>query len=219
MIRDVKYVDYEAAWSSLHGSAQPTRLVRIWLQIMYLVTTPLIKFSPNHITVFAGALACLVMYVASVPALYWLVAVLILLLGVLDSIDGVIAVRTGKVTQWGTFLDSFVDRIVDVAIAVALFVAGAPLEVTLLALTMTLVHEYMRARAASVGYKHIGIVTVAEKPTRILLGVIAFSALSVAPGHNSTFLAICAWVWLGLASLALAQLFAVYRRKLRKPTS
>ena len=219
MIKTVKYIDYEAAWSSLHGQAQPTRMIRLWLRIMYIVTTPLLKVSPNVITTGGGVFAFALMYIATVPSLYWFVALGIFLLGLFDGFDGVIAVRTGKVSNWGAFLDAFVDRIVDTAIAVALIAAGASLPVVLVALTMTLILEYMRARAASVGFKLIGIITVCEKPTRIILGVIGFTAVSLDTGHVSTFMTITASVWCGLALLAVAQLFAVYRRELRSVAS
>jgi len=209
-------VDYEAAWSSLHGQAQPTPLIRSWLRFMYVVTTPLTKVSPNRVTISGGVLALILMYVATFPQAYWLVACGILLLGILDGVDGVIAVRTGNITNWGAFLDSLVDRIVDCSIAVMLLAAGASLPVTLIALSLTLVHEYMRARAASVGYRLIGIVTVAEKPTRIILGVIPFVACSLFVGHAMTFMTITVWVWLALATLAVVQLMSVYRRALRK---
>ena len=183
---------------------------------MYIVTTPLTKVSPNRVTISGGVLALILMYVATFPQAYWLVACGILLLGILDGVDGVIAVRTGNITNWGAFLDSLVDRIVDCAIAVMLLAAGASLPVTLVALSLTLVHEYMRARAASGGYRLIGIVTVAEKPTRIILGVIPFVACSLFVGHAVTFMTVTAWVWLALATLAVVQLFSVYRRALRK---
>ena len=216
MIRTVKYVDYELAWSSLHGQAQPTRMIRLWLKVMFVLTTPIRKVSPNTITISAGVFAFLLMYIATKPQFYWFVALGIFLLGVLDAIDGVIAVRTGKTSSWGAFLDSFVDRIVDAAIAVALILAGASLSVTIIALTMTLVHEYMRARASSVGYRLIGIVTVAEKPTRIIIGMIAFIAASLVTSRAQQFMTITAWVWCVLATFAVIQLFSVYRRALRR---
>jgi CDP-diacylglycerol--glycerol-3-phosphate 3-phosphatidyltransferase len=165
--------------------------------------------------VFAIGLAS----VARVPALYWLLALGIFLLGILDGVDGVLAVRRNQVTQWGSFLDSVVDRVVDVCIGVMLVSAGASPLVVFIAVTLTLVHEYMRARAASVGYRLVGIVTVAEKPTRIILGVIAFTACSVVRGHAESFSTISAWVWLWLAFIGLTQLFATYRKALKAEQS
>jgi CDP-diacylglycerol--glycerol-3-phosphate 3-phosphatidyltransferase len=149
------------------------------------------------------------------PAFYWLVALGIFILGILDGVDGVLAVRRNEVTQWGAFLDSLIDRVVDVAIASMLVLAGADPMVVMIAVTLTLVHEYLRARAASVGYRLVGVVTVAEKPTRIILGVIPFTACSIVSGHAKSFSTISAWVWLGLAFIGLIQLFATYRKVLR----
>ena len=182
---------------------------------MYLITTPLLRISPNTITLSSGVFAIGLAALARVPAFYWVVAVGIFLLGILDGVDGVLAVRRNQVTQWGAFLDSLIDRVVDVAIGAMLVIAGADPLVVLIAVTFTLVHEYMRARAASVGYRLVGVVSVAEKPTRIILGLVAFTACSVVTGHAETFTTISAWVWLWLAFIGLTQLFASYRKALR----
>lgn len=182
---------------------------------MFVITTPLLRFSPNAVTLGGGIFAVGLAALARVPAFYWAIAVGILLLGILDGVDGVLAVRRNQVTQWGAFLDSMVDRLVDVAIAMMLVFAGANSLVVLIAVTLTLVHEYMRARAASVGYRLVGVVSVCEKPTRIILGVVAFTACSVVTGHAESFATISAWVWLWLAFIGITQLFASYRKALR----
>jgi len=210
----VKYVDYESAWSTLHGQAQPSGMIRMWLRFMFVITTPLMWVSPNVITLSSGLFAVGLAVLARVPSCYWLVALGIFLLGILDGVDGVLAVRRNQVTQWGAFLDSMIDRVVDVAIGLMLVFAGADTLVVLIAVTLTLVHEYMRARAASVGYRLIGVVSVAEKPTRIILGIVAFTACSVVTGHAQSFATISAWVWLWLAFIGLTQLFTAYRKAL-----
>lgn len=190
-------------------------MIRMWLRLMFVITTPLLRFSPNAVTLGGGIFAVGLAALARVPAFYWAIAVGILLLGILDGVDGVLAVRRNQVTQWGAFLDSMVDRLVDVAIAMMLVFAGANSLVVLIAVTLTLVHEYMRARAASVGYRLVGVVSVCEKPTRIILGVVAFTACSVVTGHAESFATISAWVWLWLAFIGITQLFASYRKALR----
>ncbi|NBY15776.1 MAG: CDP-alcohol phosphatidyltransferase family protein [Actinobacteria bacterium] len=211
----MEYADYESAWVSLHGQAQPTGLIRIWLRLMFLITTPLIRVRPNAVTLSSGVLALALVAASPAADLYWVIAVGIFVLGLLDGIDGVLAVRRNAVTEWGGFLDSMMDRVVDVAILAMLLIAGADPIVTLIAGTLTLVHEYMRTRAASVGYRRIGKVTIAEKPTRIILGVIAFTACAIAPSQTQAFMDICAWAWLWLAFIGFTQLFALYRRELR----
>ena len=211
----MKYLDYESAWSTLHGEAKPSAMIRLWLRFMFVVTTPLLRISPNTVTLSSGLFAIGLATLSREPAFYWLVAIGIFLLGILDGVDGVLAVRRNQVTQWGAFLDSMVDRVVDVAIAAMLVFAGADALVVLIAVTLTLVHEYMRARAASVGYRLVGVVSVAEKPTRIILGVVAFTACSVVPGHAPAFTTISAWVWLWLAFIGVTQLFTSYRKALR----
>lgn len=211
----MNYVDYESAWSTLHGEAQPSAMIRVWLRFMFVITTPLLRISPNTVTLGSGLFAVGLAALARESALYWLVAIGIFLLGILDGVDGVLAVRRNQVTAWGAFLDSIIDRLVDVAIAVMLVAAGADPLAVMIAVTLTLVHEYMRARAASVGYRLIGVVSVAEKPTRIILGLIAFTACSVVPGRADVFTTISAWVWLLLALIGVTQLFVSYRKSLQ----
>jgi CDP-diacylglycerol--glycerol-3-phosphate 3-phosphatidyltransferase len=211
----VRYVDYESAWSALHGQAQPNGLIRVWLRFMFVITTPLLRLSPNFVTLTSGIFAVVLAGIARTPSLYWLVAAGIFALGVFDGVDGVIAVRTNRVTQWGAFLDSLMDRVVDVAIAAMFVIAGAHPIVVLVAGTATLIHEYMRARAASVGYRLIGAVTVAEKPTRMILAVVAFTACAVSKSQTRAFMNISSWVWLVIAAIGLGQLSMAYRKGLR----
>ena len=58
----------------------------------------------------------------------WLVAagLLVGLSGLLDSLDGALAIGTGRASRRGFVLDSVVDRLTEVAYAAALWVAGAP---------------------------------------------------------------------------------------------
>ena len=211
----MQYLEYESAWSKLHGDAEPSSLIRLWLKFMFKVTSLLLRFTPNFITLFSGLLAIGLVALTQYTELYLLVALGIFLLGVLDGVDGALAVRRNLVSNWGSFLDSLVDRLVDVAILVILVQLGANPVLAVIAGTVTLIHEYMRARAASVGFALIGKITVAEKPTRIILGFVALIAIAYDSSRAQTFAQISCWVWLVLASIGFAQLFVVYRRELK----
>lgn len=73
-----------------------------------------------------------------------------LVVGLVDSFDGIVAVRTSKTSSWGAFLDGIVDRLIDVGIGILLIVLGAPVELAVLAILIALIHEYMRAKASGI---------------------------------------------------------------------
>jgi CDP-diacylglycerol--glycerol-3-phosphate 3-phosphatidyltransferase len=57
----------------------------------------------------------------------WLIlaALVVVLSGLLDNLDGAVAVLTGRSTRWGYVLDSTADRVSDLAYVGALLLAGA----------------------------------------------------------------------------------------------
>ena len=48
-----------------------------------------------------------------------------MLAGLLDNVDGAVAVLTGRATAWGAVLDAVADRVGDLALVGALLLAGA----------------------------------------------------------------------------------------------
>ncbi|MCW4049470.1 MAG: archaetidylinositol phosphate synthase [Candidatus Bathyarchaeota archaeon] len=85
-------------------------------------------------------------------------AVFILLSGLIDAIDGVLARTTGKVTRFGGFFDSVADRFSDVIILSGLILGGlCSVPVGLVALTGSLMVSYIRSRAEMEGVKMAGV--------------------------------------------------------------
>ncbi len=87
----------------------------------------------------------------------WLAAVLFTSSGILDIVDGYLAKKFGKVTVFGSFLDSTADRISEGAIYVGLMVyfmrqgSGLYVGLSLAMLLASYFISYMRARAAGLG--------------------------------------------------------------------
>ncbi len=78
---------------------------------------------------------------------YWL-AVVMLLLTPLDMLDGILARATNRVSAFGGFLDSTLDRIGDFLIIAGLYAAGlASLPVIALLILCTYLISYTRSRA------------------------------------------------------------------------
>jgi phosphatidylglycerophosphate synthase len=99
----------------------------------------------------------------------WLVAagVLVGLSAVLDSLDGVLAIATGRASRRGFVLDSAVDRLTEVAYAAALWIAGAPGWLAAAFGALCWLPDYLRARAGQAGVAETGALSVWERPTRV----------------------------------------------------
>ena len=211
------FAEYLVAWAKLHGTQSPKGLVRVWLRIAFFLSTPLTKFNPNLITVFGPVLMGAAIYFASSPNRnYFLASIIVLVVGLVDSFDGMVAVRTSKTSSWGAFLDAIVDRLIDVGIGILLIVLGAPVELAVLAISIALIHEYLRAKASGIGYREVGVITPAEKPTRIALGVMFLFAAGLLPERVIQLANIATLVWISLGLISFAMLLRVYRKQLKK---
>jgi archaetidylinositol phosphate synthase len=96
-------------------------------------------------------------------------ACLILLSGLLDAFDGVLARKTGKVTRFGGFFDSVADRYSDAVVLGAIIVSGLcdPFW-GMAALIGSLMVSYARARAEAAGVAMIAV-GFAERAERMIL--------------------------------------------------
>ena len=96
-------------------------------------------------------------------------ACLILLSGLLDAFDGVLARKTGKVTGFGGFFDSVADRYSDAVVLGAIIVSGLcdPFW-GMAALIGSLMVSYARARAEAAGVAMIAV-GFAERAERMIL--------------------------------------------------
>jgi archaetidylinositol phosphate synthase len=215
---------YLANWSHLHGGYQPRRggLVFGYLSLMYAVAAPMarLRISPDAVTLgalaFTGAAPLLVMAEPG-PVRLLAAAVLIGTTGLLDGVDGAVAVLQRRTSSWGAVLDSLADRCTELLYLVTLLLVGAPLQVVLIAGVVTLLQEYVRARAGMVGLTEITTVTVSERPTRIALtamtclGLASLSVLNI----DVPLALITAWIWAALAMISFAQITMAVRQRLK----
>ena len=104
--------------------------------------------------------------------------VLVLLSGLLDAIDGVIARTTGKVTKFGGFFDSVSDRYAD-----AFVLAGVTLGelcnpiAGFAALIGSLMVSYTRSRAEAAGVAMAGVGLAERAERMIILAAVTFAAV------------------------------------------
>jgi len=213
----VTFEEYLVQWARLHGTDQPSGMVRAWLKISFVISTPLTRFNPNYITAFGIVLMLVAIFFAAPPnSNYFLASLLVLVVGLVDSFDGIVAVRTSKTSSWGAFLDGIVDRLIDAGIGILLIVLGAPIELAIVAISIALIHEYMRAKASGIGFREVGVITPAEKPTRIAIGVMFLLACGVMPEKSSQLATFATLTWLTLGVLSFAILMRAFQRNLKK---
>ncbi len=134
-----------------------------------------IRLTPNFFT--AAGFLITVAAAITIPYNQKTGGVLILLGGAFDVLDGVVARTNGKVTDFGAFLDSVLDRYSDaflfLAIAWYMVLQGRETGVFLSigALVGAFLISYARARAEALGRNcHTGIM---ERPERIILIAVA----------------------------------------------
>ncbi len=119
--------------------------------------------------VFAIVSAGLYLAAANVPELIILAAVVLLVSGFFDAIDGAVARASGKVTAFGAFTDSMLDRIEDAAIIVGMTLAGfMDVLLGMLLLLSSYLVSYSRARAEGLGVEMKGV-GLFERAERILV--------------------------------------------------
>jgi phosphatidylglycerophosphate synthase len=209
---------YFDGWRDLHGGYDPrsNTLVRGWLSLTYGVARlpARARVPPDLLTLVAVLVSAGAAGVAWVGGRWTILAALVVVVsGLLDNIDGAVAVLTGRSTRWGAVLDSAADRVSDLAYVAALWLAGAPAEVCVVGGGLMFLQEYARARAGTAGMSEVGVVTVWERPTRVI--VTAAFLLCAGLFLDDVWAAFGAAAWVLLGGLGLVQLLIVVRRRLR----
>ncbi len=111
---------------------------------------------------------------------FWILAGLFIILsGIFDLIDGVVARKLGKVTAYGGFLDSVLDRYSDLLLLLSLLIyylkKGDPVLVILTSFVSigTALIPYVRARAEAANVPcNIGLMERAERIILLSAGVL-----------------------------------------------
>jgi CDP-diacylglycerol--glycerol-3-phosphate 3-phosphatidyltransferase len=210
---------YLARWTPLHGdyAPAPASLAGRWLSLAYLLARPLAArgVSPDVLTGW-GVLVSAAVAVLAAPGGRWpLVAVAVVVLaGLLDNLDGAVAILSGRTTRWGFVLDSLADRLSDAAYLVALWLLGAPGVVCVAGGSLMMLQEYARARAGNAGMGELGVVTVWERPTRVILTAFLLLACGLLPAHADLLATFGAGAWIALGAAGLTQLLLVIHRRL-----
>jgi phosphatidylglycerophosphate synthase len=197
--------EHVRGWAALHGTEAPGGFVGGWLKGAAAVARPLARagVSPDMVTVAALVVAVAAVPLAAIggrggPAA---ACVAVTVSGLLDTLDGAVAVQAGRTTKVGFLLDSVLDRLADVAFPAALATAaGGGTTATRLAVAAVATCwwlEYVRARGSLAGvggtsdnrggaehrrHQRAGgkqVVTPGERPTRIILTAVGLGLTAV----------------------------------------
>jgi CDP-diacylglycerol--glycerol-3-phosphate 3-phosphatidyltransferase len=211
--------EYFDRWAVLHGGFDPRSsfLVGLWLGWTHTVARPLVaaRVAPDVITAAGLALGAAVVVLARLGG-WWVLAAgaVVVASALLDNLDGAVAVMTDRATPWGSVLDSVTDRICDALYLTALWALGAPGWSCVLGGTLMALHEYTRARAAAAGMSEIGVVTVWERPTRVIVTAVFLGCAGAYRDGQALWATLAAAAWVGLGLIGLGQLLVVVRRRL-----
>ena len=179
----------------------------------YAATLAHTGLSPNMLTVAGFGISIIAAILAGLQL--WLAAGLVSLFGAaFDMLDGAVARATGRVSRFGAFLDSTLDRWGE-GVVYAGIVAGAALAVSgsgattailaVVAMSSAFMVSYSRAKAESLGWQ--GEVGIAPRPERVVilgLGLIA-AGLTGGPTRGP-------WLQLALVLLIVLTTITVVQR-------
>lgn len=174
---------------------------------------PVIKFiniNPNFYTISGLLLNLLSAYVVIED--FFLGGIILGVGSIFDMLDGITARINGRVTKFGAFLDSFLDRIsegflflgIAIHFAVSVDLIGALFSIIVLIFSYLI--SYVRARAEGLGVDcKVGLI---ERPERIILVLIGLIF-----GHIKLFLIILSF----LSLITIFQRFFWIYKKLKSP--
>ncbi len=192
---------YAARWSAMHGGFDPRhslRLVRTWMQLGYRCARALARLSVSAAAITAtGFFASVATPLMLLIGPRWAIAaaILVLVTGLSETLDGAVAVITGRITPLSTFYEAVAARVGEACWLTALWLAGTPLWLAAAACAVSWLHEYAHAQAVMAGTSPARMVTMAERPMRL-----AVSALGLALAGAATL--ISAELAIGAATMA-----------------
>lgn len=214
---------YLHRWQQLHGNydQRGSAFVRPWLTAMYTLAAPLARCGIHATAVTAaGVVAALVAVGAAVAGGVWLwVAVTsILLSALLDGVDGAVAVISKQDDSWGYVVDSVADRCSDLLFLSVIGLVGGPWPLVAIMMAGTVIQESARARAGAAGMTDTVVLTVWERPSRVITSVLIVAAAAVVPTAAGTTSLLGAIVGAVLCVAGSLQLLTVLRRTLQRRT-
>jgi CDP-diacylglycerol--glycerol-3-phosphate 3-phosphatidyltransferase len=187
-------------WSQLHGNAPISKVVKVWLQISYVVAKALIKIrlSANFVTIL-GLLFAIVLFLFAHEK--WAAIFLISSL-IADGVDGSIAIISKMNSKFGALLDAIIDKLAELFWILALYKIGVDIKYLIFVFVLALTQEYLRSRSSGVGLTELGVVTIAERPVRAIFTLFTLVLFAL----NFNFFEIPIYFWSVFQAISLITL-------------
>ena len=146
-----------------------------WVLDSLVVWLSNLRINPNVLTLIGLLINIFAMILFAKGIFLW-AGLVILFAGIFDIVDGEVARRTGRVTKFGAFFDSVIDRYSDLLLLLGLIIWYAKINrifyvgLTGLVLIGSVLTSYTRARAESlIPACKVGFL---ERPERVVLLII-----------------------------------------------
>ncbi len=173
---------------------------------------------PNIISL-GGIIFPIVFFILLVSGLYAL-ALVVFVLNAVDMLDGMVARSQGKVTAFGAFLDSTIDRFADFVVIAAFGFASLvswPIVLTLILLTYLI--SYIRSRtelaAKNKLVANIGLIERTERLVVVFIGLLLYAIFPTATLLGVNIVALTFVLLIGLSAITVWQRVDFARRKLQ----
>ncbi len=201
-----------------------SRLRTVWGRLMAPLADGLLRMgvTPDQVTI-GGTVVSVALALWLFPTGHlFLGAILLGVFTVLDTIDGLMARRSGRSGPWGAFLDSTLDRFADGAIFAGLVIwytgRGDDRLTAVLALACLVlgaIVPYARARAEGIGMTaNVGI---AERGDRIAVSLVAAGLVGL--GVPRVVLTMALALLAAASLVTVVQRMLVVRRQVREAAS
>jgi CDP-diacylglycerol--glycerol-3-phosphate 3-phosphatidyltransferase len=211
---------YFDRWRVLHGGYDPrtgSAGLRGWLTLVHALARPLARagVQPDVVTISSIWVTGLVLLLCQAGGRWWILAGLLMVVsGVFDTLDGCLAVLEDRTTRWGYVLDSVVDRVNDTLYLVALVLLGCPVWLAASCGFGFFLLEYLRARAGNAGGDEVGRITMAERPTRVIVLSLTVLTSGLVPSLVLVLSALGPALLLLMTTVSVGQLGVAVRRQL-----
>jgi len=140
--------------------------------------------------------------------------IFLLISGFFDIVDGQVARVSKKTSKKGGFLDSVFDKIAEVAIFLGILIGGySQPHLILVAITLSLLVSYTRARAESLGIKLQGV-GIGERAERLL--VIAIIGIIGGIFQMTEFMEYAIYIVIVISGITLIQRIIVTTKELKE---
>jgi len=211
---------YFDRWQVMHGGYDPrngSAWLRGWLTMVHAIGRPLARrgIAPDVVTISSIWLSGLVLVLSVIGGRWWIAAGWTLVAsGLFDTLDGCVAVLEDRTTRWGYVLDSVVDRVNDCIYLLCVVAVGCPVWLAVSCGFAFFLMEYLRARAGNASGDEVGRITMAERPTRVILLSPSIHFSGIFLGLSDVLPKVGPGLLLGMTVVSTVQLGVTVRRQL-----